>query len=605
MADQRDELLALGGNRTTPSDGLRGQLLSMYRAFMASPERSTLLMLIGAVVVVVVATAYGQIKLNAWNKPFYDALARRDRQEFLAQLMVFAAIAFGLLCLNVAQTWLNQMMKLRLRQGLVRNLLDQWLAPGRAFRLAGAGEIGVNPDQRIHEDARHLTELSTDLGIGLFQASLLLASFIGVLWVVSDSVIFAVNGKTFTIPGYMVWCALLFAATGSWLSWRIGRPLIPLNAERYQRESDLRFALVRVNQFSDGIALYNGEADEKQHLIGSLDNVLATMRRLVSGLTRLTWVTAGYGWFAIVAPIMAAAPGYFGGRLSLGELMLAAGAFTQVQQSLRWFVDNFNTIADWLATLRRVAAFRSALVDIGKLGAEGSQIERAQREDEKMTFENLHVMAPSGDAMLDEAHVEIGPGERVLIVGDSGAGLTTLFRAIAGLWPRGTGAIGLPRSEPVMFMPKHPYMPLGSLREILSYPSAVDAFRDEDRAAACDRAGLPHLSAQLDRRANWDSELGDDELQRVGFARLLLHKPRWVCIDQALDALGEVDRGTILAIFDKELQGASVINLDRRDPSEGFSKRILRLSAIAEREAADRGSVDQESRPVSSGAAAP
>jgi vitamin B12/bleomycin/antimicrobial peptide transport system ATP-binding/permease protein len=601
MADQRNESPALGRNRTAASDRLRPQLLTMYRAFMASPERSTLLMLIAAVAVVVVATAYFQVKLNAWNKPFYDALARRDPQAFLDQLLVFATIAIVLLCLNVAQTWLNQMMKLRFRQGLVRNLLDLWLAPGRAFRLAGAGEIGVNPDQRIHEDARHLTELSTDLGIGLFQSSLLLASFIGVLWGVSDGVIFSVNGKAFSIPGYMVWCALLFAATGSWVSWRIGRPLIPLNAERYQRESDLRFGLVRVNQFSDGIALYKGEADEKQHLIGTLDNVLAAMRRLVSGLTRLTWVTAGYGWFAIVAPIMAAAPGYFAGRLSLGELMLAAGAFTQVQQSLRWFVDNFNTIADWLATLRRVGAFRSALIDIGELAADGGQIKRAEREDRKMTFENLRVASPAGDSMLDEAHVEIGPGERVLIVGDSGAGLTTLFRAIAGLWPWGTGVIGLPRSEAVRFMPKHPYMPLGSLREILSYPSAVDAFRDEDRAAACDRVGLADLSAQLDRHANWDSELGDDELQRVGFARLLLHKPRWVCIDQALDALAEVDRASILAIFDKELEGASVISLDRRDPCEGFSQRVLHVSAIAERGAPN----SQESRPVGSGAAAP
>jgi len=325
------------------------------------------------------------------------------------------------------------------------------------------------------------------------------------------------------------------------------------------------------------------------------------MRRLVFGLTRLTWVTAGYGWFAIVAPIMAAAPGYFGGRLSLGELMLAAGAFTQVQQSLRWFVDNFNTIADWLATLRRVAAFRSALVDIGELAADDGQIERAHHDDRKITFENLRVASPAGDSMLDEAHVEIGPGERVLIVGDSGAGLTTVFRAIAGLWPWGTGVVGLPRSEVVRFMLKHPYMPLGSLREILSYPSAVDEFRDEDRAAACDRVGLAHLSAQLDRRANWSSELGDDELQRVGFARLLLHKPRWVCIDQALDSLAEVDRASILAIFDKELEGASVISLDRRDPCEGFSQRVLHVSAIAEREAPNI----QESRPVSSGAAAP
>jgi len=570
---------------------------------MASPGRSVLLALIGAVGVVVAATAYGQIELNAWNKPFYDALARRDLHAFLNQIVVFAGIAFGLLCLNVAQTWLNQMMKLKLRQGLVRNLLDQWLEPKRAFRLAGAGEVGVNPDQRIHEDARHLTELSTDLGIGLFQASLLLASFIGVLWVISDRVMFVYEDKAFSIPGYMVWCALIYAATGSWLSWRVGRPLIPLNAERYQRESDLRFALVRVNQHADGIALYGGEADEKQHLLASLDGVLAAMRRLVTGVTRLTWVTAGYGWLAIAAPILAAAPGYFGGRMSLGELMLAAGAFTQVQQALRWFVDNFNTIADWLATLRRVAAFRSALVGIDELGAEGSQIARAKRQDEKMTLENLRVASASGEEILDDANIEIGPGERVSIVGESGAGLTSLFRAVAGLWPWGSGQIGLPQSETVTFMSKHPYMPLGALREVVSYPSAVDAFRDEDRAAACDRVGLSHLSTQLGRQANWDSELDDDELQRVGFARLLLHKPRWVCIDQALDALSAADRGAILSIFDKELAGASVISLDRRDHGPGFSGRVLRLSAIAQAQAPQNAAIDPAKQPATTDSA--
>jgi len=575
MTKQTHEILV-------PPRNMRTIFVSLHRAFMASPERRVLLALIGAVAVVVAATTYGQLELNAWNKPFYDALARRDLQAFLDQIVVFAGIAFGLLCLNVAQTWLNQMMKLKLRQGLVRDLLDQWLAPKRAFWLGGAGEVGVNPDQRIHEDARHLTELSTDLGIGLFQSSLLLISFIGVLWVISDRVMFMYEGKAFSIPGYMVWCALLYAATGSWLSWRVGRPLIRLNAERYQRESDLRFSLVRVNQHADGIALYGGEADEKQHLMRNLDAVLAAMRRLVTGVTRLTWVTAGYGWLAIVAPIFAAAPGYFGGRMSLGELMVAAGAFTQVQQALRWFVDNFNTIADWLATLRRIGAFRSTLVNIDKLGIEGSQIARAERQDEKITLENLRVEASSGDETLDEAHVEIGPGERVLIVGESGAGLTSLFRAIAGLWPCGSGQIGLPRSEPVTFMAKHPYMPLGELREALSYPSDVNAYQDKERAAACERVGLSHLSSQLDRQANWDNELGDDELQRVGFARLLLHKPRWVCIDQALDALAETDRREILTIFDKELEGATVISLDRHDLGLAFYKRHLRMSSNAQ-----------------------
>ena len=395
--------------------GLAPLFTMMVRAFLHSPQGVVLLILSGATFVVVGATAYGQIRLNAWNKPFYDALARKDLRQFLNQLVVFLEIAAVLLGLNVAQMWLNQMMKLKLRQGLLADLLGEWLAPGRAFRLSGAGEIGVNPDQRIDQDAQHLTELSTDLGIGLLQATLLLISFIGVLWMLSESVTFSLNGVVFAVPGYMVWCALLYAAAGSGLSWVVGRSLIPLNAERYAREADLRFALVRVNEHSDSIALYRGEADEKQHLEREVDKVLDVMLRLVMRLTRLTWITSGYGWLAIVVPILAASPGYFGGNLTFGGLMVAAGAFTQVQQSLRWFVDNFNTIADWLATLRRVASFRLALVELGERAVRDDQIERTATNDAKITFDNLSISSPNASGALSETHVEITPGERVLV----------------------------------------------------------------------------------------------------------------------------------------------------------------------------------------------
>jgi vitamin B12/bleomycin/antimicrobial peptide transport system ATP-binding/permease protein len=578
-----------GGNEVHPDearggDRLRAQLTTMFRAFMDSAERSELVMLFAAVVLVVSATAYGQIRLNAWNKPFYDALAKKDFEVFLVQLVIFAAIATGLLMLNVAQTWLNQMMKLKLRQGLVRDLLDQWLAPKRAVRLAGAGEIGINPDQRIHEDARHLTELSTDLGIGLLQASLLLISFIGVLWILSDNVVFSVNGRNFSIPGYMVWCALLYAATGSWLSWRVGRPLIRLNAERYSREANLRFALVRVNEHADGIALYGGEADEEQRLRPDVDNVFAVMRRLVSGVTRLTWITAGYGWFAIIAPLLVASPGFFGGGLTLGGLMVVVGAFTQVQQALRWFVDNFNTIADWMATLRRVASFRLALIDMDNLDKQVGQIEYALANNSKITFENLRVASPGGQAMLSDAYVEISRGDRVLVMGEPGVSLTTLFRAIAGLWLKGSGRISVPFLEDVMFMPKHPYMPPGALRETLVYPSPAAAFHDEQLAAACNRVGLAHLSTQLDREANWDNELPSDELQGLALGRLLLHKPRWVCIDGAVDSVADNLREIMLTIFDNELAGACVLSLGHRDLREGFSSRVLHMIEIPEAE---------------------
>src|SRR5260370_29636157 len=208
---------------------LASQMLMMFRALMASPQRNKILLLGLSLVVVIGATAYGQIVLNAWNRPFYDALARRDLGHFLVQLMVFGGIAGGLLILNVAQAWLNQATNVKLREGLVRDLFEEWLTPRRAFRLVNAGEVGANPDQRIHEDARHLTELTADLGIGLLQSSLLLGSFIGVLWMLSGNVPLDLGGRSFVVPGYMVWCALASAGTGSWLRWRVARPRLPLN----------------------------------------------------------------------------------------------------------------------------------------------------------------------------------------------------------------------------------------------------------------------------------------------------------------------------------------------------------------------------------------
>jgi putative ATP-binding cassette transporter len=311
------------------NSALLPQLGMMRRALWASPVRNTLFWLSGAAFLVIAATAYGQIRLNSWNQPFYDALSRRDFPHFLVQLGVFALLAGALLILNVAQRWLTESLKLRLRQGLVHDLIQNWLVPGRAFRLANAGTIGVNPDQRMHEDARHLTELSTDLGLGLLQSSILLVTFVNILWSLSNDFAFHIGGRTVAIPGYMVWAAILYSGSASLLSYWVGRSLIDLNATRYAREADLRFSLVRVNEHIDAITLSAGEADEARRIDLDLKAVLGAMARLVTGLTNLTWITAGYGWFTLIAPILAAAPLYFAGNISFGGLMMASGAFNR------------------------------------------------------------------------------------------------------------------------------------------------------------------------------------------------------------------------------------------------------------------------------------
>jgi putative ATP-binding cassette transporter len=550
--------------------GAFNQLATLLRALVASRYRYHLALLAGAIVVVICANTVGQLRLNAWQRDFYNALEQKQVAAFAQQLLVFILVVGVLLVLVVAQTWLREMINVRLREWLTHDLLDQWLAPKRAYFLSFAGQIGVNPDQRIQQDAQHLTDLTTNLAIGLLQASLLLISFVGVLWVLSTQVVFTVDDRSFTIPGYMVWCALAYSLGGSLLAWRIGRPLVALNAERYAREADLRFALVRVNEHADGIVLHGGEADERRMLDEPVQRVVTTMARLAGALARLTWVTSGYGWLALVVPIVVAAPGYFDGELSFGALMMVVGAFNQVQSSLRWFVDNLAQIADWRATLLRIVAFRDALPAVDTIGEEAGRIAILDAGSDQLVLEDLAVALPDACATLDQARVEVGPGERIQILGTPGAGKSTVFRALAGMWPWGGGTIQLPPRETMMFMPQRPYLPLGTLRAAVSYPAGLGRFDDAAARAALERVDLGRLTALLDRTERWDRQLSLDEQQRLAFARLLLHAPRWVVLDDAIGALDEGHRRLVLSIFERELAAATVIHFGR-DSARGCS----------------------------------
>jgi putative ATP-binding cassette transporter len=551
----------------------------MVAAFWASRERNQLILLAVGLVVVVAATAYMQIRLNAWNKPFYDALTRKDMSTFIRQLFVFAELAAILLVLNVSQVWLNQTARVVLRQGLGHDLITEWLKPLRAFRLSSAGAIGQNPDQRMHADAQHLTELMTDLGIGLLQATLLLLSFIGVLWVLSQHMIVPFAGHRYYIPGYMVWCALLYAGTASFLSWAVGRPLIALDAERYAREADMRYALVRTNEEIEGITIYGGEADEKAHLYRVFDTVLEVSRRIVGAMTRLTWITAGYGWFTIVAPILVAAPSYLTGTMTFGELMVVVGAFNQVQTSLRWFVDNFSSIADWRATLLRVASFRSALITMDHLGESSSRIELQESGQPEIRTDDLEVAAPSGAIRLNEAHLALKPGERVLIAGDRGAERTLLFRALIGIWPWGRGRITRPERQSMMFLPARAYIPPGTLRTALCYPCATREFEDAAAIKALAAVGLERLQSSLDTTDRWDRRLNDDEKQCLAIARVILQRPKWAVLNGAFDAVDPNSRRRIEEVFTGELAAVGVVNIAAATHLEGFFTRRVKLVA--------------------------
>jgi putative ATP-binding cassette transporter len=360
-----------------------------------------------------------------------------------------------------------------------------------------------------------------------------------------------------------------------------------LGGERYARESEVRFALVDVSEHCEPIALMGAEAREEQRLSQAFDALVAILHRLVGATTRLTWVTAGYGWFAIIAPVIVAAPAYFSGQLSFGGLLMAAGAFTQTQQSLRWFVDNAGVIADWRATLSRVGLFRRALLEQATLestleapGAERSGIVRLVGERESFLLENVVLALPSRQTRLNEALIEIGPRARVHIVGEHGCGKTLLFRAMAGLWRLGGGRILAPSETRIAFIPKRAFIPDLTLREILSYPAPASIYSDEEIIAALGRLNLGYLVAALDRVGAWDRELADPERQAVAFARLLLRRPDFVVIDEAIDALSPEDKAIVADVFDRELKSSALIYISGPRDADPLFTRSYRLETI-------------------------
>jgi putative ATP-binding cassette transporter len=558
--------------------GFSRQLGLICRTVFGSPVGKKIILLIFVLLLVVAMTAYGQIRLNTWNRPFYDALSRRDLRDFLFQLGVFFVIAFCLLILNVVQRWLVETLELRSRQGLVLSLLQDWMLPRRAFWLTNAGPMGVNPDQRIHEDARKLCELSADLAVGLLQSSILFLTFSGVLWKLSKDFLFHIGDRDYTVPGFMVWAAVSYAGIGSLLSYLVGRGLIGRNAQRYAREADLRFSLVRVNEHVDDISLAAGEADEKRRIELHLGNVLAATRRIVMGHANLTWVTAGFGWVTIVAPILVAAPLYFSGKVTFGGLMMAAGAFSQAQSSLRWFIDNFSAIADWRATLLRVANFRYALMRVQEPRGFNSSITYTEGAAGMIGIEELEIVSSANADKLKEDRVVIKSGERVLILGAPGTGKTQLFRALAGLWPWGHGRIVRPAGEQIFYLPRGtPYMPRGTLREVLAYPLKADNFADAAFKRALFRLGLERLAPLLDTTQRWDRELSQDEQLSLAVARILLQAPPWVLVDGTFGLLDDDVLGVLIDIFNNELKNTAVIHIGGPAQAHPLFTRTLHL----------------------------
>jgi putative ATP-binding cassette transporter len=533
---------------------------------------------------VILLNTYGQVRLNQWQGALFDALDRRNLPDFLRELWIFFVIVAGLLVLVVAQTWVTETAKVQARRWLTRHILTIWLEPRRPYLLGFAGEVARNPDQRISQDASRLTELSISFVIGLGQATLLLISFIGVLWGLSTLVVFNYQDTSFTIPGYMVWCALLFTGTGSLLTWLFGRPLVRRNAERYASEGEFRTKLVRISDNAEAISLEHGESGEWRSAETSLGRLITALQRLANTHARLVWVTSGYGWIGLVFPIIVAAPGYFSGSMTLGSLIMVVGGFNQVQNALRWFIDNYPNIAEWQAVLDRVTALIDAIEDTAARNADVSCITVAAGDGDRVILENLAVCVP-GDLksciLLKERKISIVKGERVLFVGGQGSGKTTLFMALAGLWLWGRGTIRLPQPFNALFLSERPYVPHGTLMEALAYPGAETALMPERAARAMKDAGLGNLVDQLSVRNNWDRDLSLGEQQRLGIARLLLRSPDWAFFDNCLSALDDEAGAKVLTLLKKKLPAMGVAAMSDHEDLDNYYTRVIKIGDVA------------------------
>ncbi|WP_234905915.1 ABC transporter ATP-binding protein/permease [Affinirhizobium pseudoryzae] len=564
--------------------GFYAQLKMMAGAFWTSGVRNRVLLLTVALLTVILSTVYAQYRLNHWNTPFYNALEQRDAPAFFEQLKVFFIIAGSLLILNVVQAWLNQMTALRMREGLTRDLVDQWMKPGRALKLANSGPIGINPDQRLHEDARNLAELTTSLAIGLVNATILLMSFIGVLWVLSADFSFTLEGREIAIPGYMVWAALIYAGGASLLSKVVGRKLPGLNTERYSKEAELRFALMHTNEHLMAITLAKGEESERQRIQAAISAVLVVLRRMALAATNLTWVSAGFGWMTTIAPILIAAPVYFNGTLSFGGLMMAVGAFNQVNTALRWYIDNFRPIADWKAALYRVSMFRRALCTLNTFTEAESALTVTVGDDGNLTIRDLTLtpaLASTGTERglhLPEETV-IAPGERVMINGDPNANRHLLFMALAGLWQFGSGEIRLPAPQSMLFIPQKGYFPDATLREVLAYPHRATSYGDVQMTEALVRVGLANLADRLDTRDRWERVLDEEDQARLRLANAILLDPQWIIIDDALETLEPATQREIASIID-EIATAAILYIGRSEAFLGLSPRQVHLQPL-------------------------
>jgi len=542
---------------------------ALTKPYWVSEQRAKGLTLLATVMGLVLMAVWLELQFTTWYRDFYNTFETRDQAEFFWQLGTFTLLAVIWIINGVYRLYFQQMLVIEWRTWLTNRFIDDWMKDQAHYRMQLLDRGTDNPDQRIQEDLRLFVELTLSLSMGLLSAVATLIVFVSLLWTLSG--VLEIAG--ISIPGYLVWVALVYASAGTLLTHLIGRPLIGLDFNQQRFEADFRFSLVRLRENSEGVALYRGEGEEATGLRQRFAAVIGNWWALMLRQKKLGWFTSFYSQLAVILPLVAIAPRFFAGQIPLGVIFQTTAAFGQVHGSLAWFIGAYATFASWKATVNRLIGFAASLERVreeaGKPG--GQRIE----EGERLSIDQLSLQLPQGSQLLSNTSLEIRPREDVLVTGPSGAGKSTLFRALAGIWPYWRGRITMPKGARVLFLPQKPYLPIGSLKRAVSYPDDPAKFSDEQVSAALDAVGLSRLNESLERSENWAQVLSGGEQQRLAFARALLYRPRWLFLDEATASLPDEDQDRLYALLKERLPDTTLVSIGHRDSlAEHHAKRL-------------------------------
>jgi len=547
------------------------------RGFWTGDQRRVAWIMTVSLVVLIVLQVVASYRINVWNREIFDALEKKDAAAVLHQAWLFVPLAAFSITVAVLVVWARMRIQRRWRAWMTEHVGDRWLNDGRYYQLNLVAGEHKNPEHRLTEDMRIATEAPVDLAVGILTAFLTSATFIGVLWFVGGDLDVQWGGGTVTIPGYLVISVVAYCAIITTSMLFIARSFVPTAESKNQAEAEFRYALTRLRENGESIAILGGEEEERAGLAALLANVVKSYAKLAGQYMRTMFVSHGNYIIASVIPIILCAPKYLAGTMSLGQVMQATAAFIQVQYAFNWIVDNYPRLAEFTASARRVASLIVSLdhLDTSDLTA----IKRTEiAEGAAIRLKDVSVELTDGTVVIDEADVELKLGEKLLLAGDSGSGKSTLVRAIAGLWPWGEGEIGLKPGAKLFMMPQRPYIPLGALRRAATYPQAADSIDDSELKSALETVGLGHVVERLDEEdVAWDQVLSGGEKQRLAFARLLLEKPDIVVMDEATSALDTDSQAKLMEMVGERLPEIAIISVGHRAELEAFHDRKLNL----------------------------